>query len=458
VSKTKVDAAGHRAWRPLLVVTAMAICAWATASGMYFSSGRAQASPEPEFREAFMRFAVPANGQWHTVQVEFLMEDTGQGTFEAEAAAARAEMLGRFPGAIEIAPGDASAQYVQNGYWWASRQASWSYNGAGKPAGLSGDQAAVAAAAGTWSSSGINFQFSGGGPTGAGTGACSGGGLDSTNTVGWAAQSGSVLAVTCTWYQQSGNPFPAIEFDMQIDPEWTWTTGGATQVDMESVMLHELGHALGLGHSAAGAASMFASYTAGTLKRSLHADDIAGGTAIYGAAGGPPPTATPTNTPAGPSATPTSTRTPSPTAGGASPTPTQGQGGGGNTPTPSPTPGGQTPTPTATVSATATPTSTATSATATATPAGPGLATPTPRPSLPLRPGANLMTWPGANMAPQQALSQGSGVSAIYSWDPVTYTWKRYFVGLPAYVSNLPQLEQGAAYWFISASAGNVPY
>ena len=57
----------------------------------------------------------------------------------------------------------------------------------------------------------------------------------------------------------------------------------AIHLDTQSVMTHEFGHALGLGHSAEGSATMWAALgPGGTRKRSLHADDIAGLQAIYG--------------------------------------------------------------------------------------------------------------------------------------------------------------------------------
>lgn len=457
----EVQAAGHRAWPPFIAIVALAACAWGLAAWGY-SGDSARASAEPKFRAVDTHLAVPAGGEWYTVSVEFLMLDNGSGSFAAAAAAAEAELVGRFPGAIVLDDDGVSAQFVLNGYFWTTHGAAWGYNSTGKPPALNGEAAAIQAAAGTWSAAG--FQFTGGAPSGSGTGACSGGGLDGQNTVGWAAQSGSVLAVTCTWYSQSGNPHPAIEFDMQFDPDWPWTTG-APQVDVQSVALHEFGHALGLGHSADGSAVMYPSYTAGTLKQSLSADDIAGAQQLYG--GGANPTATPTSaptstpTPAGnpPTPTPTpgpgATQTPTPTS-----TPTN-QGGGGSTPTPSPTPS-STATPNASATATATPSPTpTTSATATATPTvaptSPG-ASPTPRPSLPLRPGSNLMTWPGASAHPSRVISANSGINAVYSWDATTGSWKRYFPGLPDYVNTLQQIDQGGAYWFVSSSAVQVPY
>lgn len=52
--------------------------------------------------------------------------------------------------------------------------------------------------------------------------------------------------------------------------------------DTFTVLLHELGHSLGLGHSSDSNAVMFASYSG--ARRTLSADDIAGIQAIYGAA------------------------------------------------------------------------------------------------------------------------------------------------------------------------------
>jgi hypothetical protein len=72
------------------------------------------------------------------------------------------------------------------------------------------------------------------------------------------------------------------------DPGRTWeddpgATVGATEFDIQSAVAHELGHALGLDHSADLTATMDATIAAGTVdKRSIEADDIAGIQCIYG--------------------------------------------------------------------------------------------------------------------------------------------------------------------------------
>ena len=131
-------------------------------------------------------------------------------------------------------------------------------------------------------------------------------------------------------------------------------------VEAETVILHENGHVLGLGHSANVSSIMAAFYSGAQCQ--LHQDDIDGIAALY-PAGGATATATPTATPAPtplstPTASPIATPTASPTAT-ASPTVTQ------------------TASPTATATATATPTATA-SPTATATP----MTTVTPSPTV----------------------------------------------------------------------------
>ncbi len=413
----------RRFLRPLMGIGAFAVMAWAMAGWISISSSPAHAEPTIQFRAIDTLIAVPFAGEWYTVSVEMLMRDDGSGSLSQEVATARAELVARFPGAVEITDGEVTAQFAVNGYWWPTKSAAWSYNPDGKPVGLGDEGGALGGGASAWTAGG--FSFTGGGSTGAGTGACSGGGLDGTNTVGWAAQGGSVLAVTCSWFQGTGNPKTAIEFDIQIDPGWNWTVGNNPQVDLQSVLTHEFGHALGLGHSADSSAVMYPSYTTGTLKRSLAGDDIAGARAIYGA----PPTPTPT-----------ASATASPTA---SPTPT-------GTPTPPPTPSpSATASPSPTASATASPTA---SPTVSATP------TRTPR-SVALLPGANLLTWPGQNAAPGQALAgQAFGLQAVYGWDSATQTWKRYLPGVPGFVNSLSTLQQGKAYWFLSTANSTVPY
>jgi len=78
---------------------------------------------------------------------------------------------------------------------------------------------------------------------------------------------------------------------------WDWSDGPGVilsgQMDLQSIACHEYGHALGLGHSLSGSATMAASTSQGlTNARSLHSDDRAGVQAIYGVAEAAKPTIT----------------------------------------------------------------------------------------------------------------------------------------------------------------------
>ncbi len=358
------------------------------AAGRTGSAPRANAAAAatPATVEDDQELIVDADGVRYFVRLQMLMDSSASA---ADADAARSQMLARFPGAtpVEHRPGEVTAQFVTNGYVWAAKTAEWSYNPAGKKAGLAGEDAALNAAAATWAAQGANFHFSGGGATAAGTGGCSND-HDGHNTVGWAAQPGKVLAVTCSWWTSKG---AATEFDMQLDPDWSWTTGSAATTDLQSVVLHEFGHALGLNHSTDIDAVMFASYKAGTLKRTPNTDDRAGILSLYGAS--------------------TTTAPPSPSPSTAP----------SNSPTPI-TP----PTPPA--------------------PSAPS--------TLAIRRGANLTTWPGSDTATTAALSAegGGSVRMVYEWDAVAKEWRRFSPGAPTFVNDLTMLRRDHAYWVIASS------
>jgi hypothetical protein len=67
--------------------------------------------------------------------------------------------------------------------------------------------------------------------------------------------------------------------DIHFDELDTWTIGGVGGFDVFSVALHELGHALGLGHSADASAVMYPFYSG--IVSGLAADDLAGISALY---------------------------------------------------------------------------------------------------------------------------------------------------------------------------------
>jgi len=114
--------------------------------------------------------------------------------------------------------------------------------------------------------------------------------FDGNNDVGWLSlREPGVIGVT--WYGTSTD-----EFDMVLDnKDFDWYEGdalgiGAGQIDAETIYLHELGHALGLGHTDDTTAVMYAYYSLGTVQRTPAPDDEGGIREIYG-----PPTPCATN-------------------------------------------------------------------------------------------------------------------------------------------------------------------
>lgn len=69
--------------------------------------------------------------------------------------------------------------------------------------------------------------------------------------------------------------------EVHFDTAETWTIGSAG-VDIFSVALHEIGHALGLGHSDVAGAVMDDTFNTSTVYTGLTADDIAGIQYLYG--------------------------------------------------------------------------------------------------------------------------------------------------------------------------------
>ena len=99
---------------------------------------------------------------------------------------------------------------------------------------------------------------------------------------GDANMTGSVLAHAdyppgCGYY---GNALPRpLHFD---DQEHAWCIGGVVnQYDVETIALHEIGHILGLQHSAVANAVMFPTVSANSTNRVLQPDDIEGVRRLY---------------------------------------------------------------------------------------------------------------------------------------------------------------------------------
>ena len=88
------------------------------------------------------------------------------------------------------------------------------------------------------------------------------------------------LALTFTWSVDYGE---IIAFDMAINESFDWTTSGQKgKHDLHNAITHEVGHAVGMGHSEVLDATMFADSQMGdTAKRSLAEDDAQGLRYLY---------------------------------------------------------------------------------------------------------------------------------------------------------------------------------
>ncbi len=101
---------------------------------------------------------------------------------------------------------------------------------------------------------------------------------------------GNVIAVCSVWGIFRGPPSDReiIEFDVMLDTDWTW--GDASQdssvMDLQNILTHELGHAVGLGdlyNPKCSTQTMYGYSTEGDIeKRTLESGDIAGLNILYG--------------------------------------------------------------------------------------------------------------------------------------------------------------------------------
>ena len=251
----------------------------------------------PGLADASVDLLVPGESGMAPLRIQMLIE-VPPGRDEAEVAEeAIQQTIDSIPGAIRAdAPGRVSAQFVEASWVWQSGFVTWSYTDAGRPASINGGDVykALSADAATWNAAGAAVQFGLGLPGSAPPSLCGGlAAADGANVFGWVASiGGNILARTCT--TPASGPY-AVESDIQFDASRNWTFDEeAVSVDFQSVVLHEMGHVLGLGHSLVKTAVMYASYSTGSIKRQLQADDLAGLLALYGPATVTP---SPTNTP-----------------------------------------------------------------------------------------------------------------------------------------------------------------
>lgn len=93
---------------------------------------------------------------------------------------------------------------------------------------------------------------------------------------------GIIALTTVTFNANTGEIYDAdIEVNSASNVLTTGDSAGEVQTDLETVLVHEVGHFFGLEHSDVDGAAMFPEYDTGQLRRGLSDDDEAGVCAIY---------------------------------------------------------------------------------------------------------------------------------------------------------------------------------
>ena len=99
---------------------------------------------------------------------------------------------------------------------------------------------------------------------------------------------GSCLAATLTgYYHQEGGAYFIDDADIYTNTRFNYTSsretdGCSSEYDIDGIMVHEVGHVIGLGHSNVSGATMYPSVSSCNFNnRTLEADDIAGKNVLY---------------------------------------------------------------------------------------------------------------------------------------------------------------------------------
>lgn len=153
---------------------------------------------------------------------------------------------------------------------WDGAVMPWYYNPNGQPATVTTESmlATINADMAKWEKAcGIRFKYQG-------TTSAAPTSKDGWNVIGWASAKG-YDGYTQYWYSN----YKFTDVDIRLDP-----TRLTDPTNIEAILTHELGHAVGLDHSDQSAAVMFANpYHTYNYQLTLRSDDIAGCVALYGA-------------------------------------------------------------------------------------------------------------------------------------------------------------------------------